>query len=154
MSLHSPDRRHSAGFTLIEAVIALVIGGLAAVGITQSVAYGTKIYTALERLSEAAPQMQASLWSIRQIIAAKGLDHGLTLSESGELLYSGSPVLNGVDFFSVSEENAFSVSEENAFDGADNDPKVCLVTLVIRPGNAQNVERQTVSFAVYPKGGL
>ena len=146
MSLHNPDRRHSAGFTLIEAVIALVIGGLAAVGITQSVAYGTKIYTALERLSEAAPQMQASLWSIRQIIAAKGLDHGLTLSESGELLYSGSPVLNGVD--------DFNVKEKNAFDGADNDPKVCLVTLVIRPGNAQNVEPQTVSFAVYHKGGL
>ena len=123
-----------------------MIGGLAAVGITQSVAYGTKIYTALERLSEAAPQMQASLWSIRQIIAAKGLDHGLTLSESGELLYSGSPVLNGVD--------DFNVKEKNAFDGADNDPKVCLVTLVIRPGNAQNVEPQTISFAVYHNGGL
>ena len=146
MSLHSPDRRHSAGFTLIEAVIALVIGGLAAVGITQSVAYGTKIYTALERLSEAAPQMQASLWSIRQIIAAKGLDHGLTLSEGGDLLYNGWTVLNGVD--------TFYVTEEKAFDGANINAKVCLVTLVIRPGNAQNVEPQTVSFAVYPKGGL
>ena len=146
MSLHSPDRRHSAGFTLIEAVIALVIGGLAAVGITQSVAYGTKIYTALERLSEAAPQMQASLWSIRQIIAAYGLDHGLTLSEGGDLLYNGLTVLNGVD--------AFTVTEEKAFDRANSNAKVCLVTLVIRPGNAQNVEPQTVSFAVYPKGGL
>lgn len=146
MSLHSPDRRHSAGFTLIEAVIALVIGGLAAVGITQSVAYGTKIYTALECLSEAAPQMQASLWSVRRIIEEDGLDHGLTLSEGGDLLYNGSTVLNGVD--------AFSVTAEKAFDGADRDAKVCRVTLVIRPGNAQNVEPQTVSFAVYPKGGL
>lgn len=82
-------RKATAGFTLLEVLIVLVILGLVVGGLTEGVRYGTRAWSAEARAAAAHQDMDATERALRQLIGhsgSSGIFHGVSFKGRADQL--------------------------------------------------------------------
>lgn len=143
--------RTSAGFTLLEMIITLVIVGFIGVGGTYGLVYGVSIYRSIQGAEVIMPQIDVAMNVITQTIrehdSVKEIEEIVDFAMTQEALR-----LNGKQPENVilSQVCGFNLAEVTPFENANN--KVTKVTLKMCAG-AAGAKEKTFVFYVSSKRG-
>ncbi|KKN10815.1 hypothetical protein LCGC14_1032800 [marine sediment metagenome] len=161
-------KKSQKGFTLLEILLVLVVGGLLLVGVVNAIFQTTTItverstqITALEDIREVAAQVSKDI----RMAATTNLENGLTLAWT--VWYDETGELNPVDHY-ISYTPPSGGELQRNYDGAlttvgsyisdiEFSQEVNIITMAITSsprGNAETAEQRTYQFYLQPKEDL
>jgi len=161
-------KKSQKGFTLLEILLVLVVGGLLLVGVVNAIFQTTTItverstqITALEDIREVAAQVSKDI----RMAATTNLENGLTLAWT--VWYDETGELNPVDHY-ISYTPPSAGELQRNYDGAlttvgsyisdiEFSQEVNIITMAITSsprGNAETAEQRTYQFYLQPKEDL
>lgn len=161
-------KKSQKGFTLLEILLVLVVGGLLLVGVVNAIFQTTTItverstqITALEDIREVAAQVSKDI----RMAATTNLENGLTLAWT--TWYDETGELNPVDYY-ISYTPPSGGELQRNYDGAlttvgsyisdiEFSQEVNIITMAITSsprGNAETAEQRTYQFYLQPKEDL
>ena len=161
-------KKSQKGFTLLEILLVLVVGGLLLVGVVNAIFQTTTItverstqITALEDIREVAARVSKDI----RMAATTNLENGLTLAWT--VWYDETGELNPVDYY-ISYTPPSGGELQRNYDGAlttvgsyisdiEFSQEVNIITMAITSsprGNAETAEQRTYQFYLQPKEDL